>query len=222
MEEVPEELTCPISHDIMADPVTTMCGHTFERESITAWFRTRSTCPCDNTHLASKHLSPNFALKHAIAAYVQHRPVLAMKQQQEIDFALAVQLREEFLQAQQEKHPLSSASLSSDDRDREMANLKGEVIDLKDDMQKMKCQLDHVSDLVEKLTPPRNLPSFQRRKPGDARNDAVIWSESWSCLVLVFDFLLVLDLILILVLVLVLVLVLDVCLCPFLCLRVCL
>jgi hypothetical protein len=113
MEVVPEEFTCPISQEIMTDPVTTICGHTFERESITTWFRARSTCPCDNTHLASKHLSPNFALKHAIAAYVQHRPLLAMKQQQEIDFALAVQLREEFLQAQQEKHPLSSASSSS-------------------------------------------------------------------------------------------------------------
>jgi hypothetical protein len=50
--------------------------------------------------------------------------------------------------------------------DREMANLKGEVIDLKDDMQKMKRQLDHVSDLLAKLTSPRNLPSFQRQEPG--------------------------------------------------------
>jgi hypothetical protein len=114
MEEVPEEFTCPITQDIMTDPVTTICGHTFERQSITTWFRARSTCPCDNTHLASKHLSPNFALKHAIETYAQHRPLLAMKQQHETDFALAVQLREEFLQTQQEKHPLSSASSSSD------------------------------------------------------------------------------------------------------------
>jgi hypothetical protein len=105
---------CPITQDIMTDPVTTICGHSFEREAITTWFRARSTCPCDNTHLASKHLSPNFALKHAIETYVQHRPLLAMKQQHETDFALAVQLREEFLQTQQEKRPpLSSSSASS-------------------------------------------------------------------------------------------------------------
>jgi hypothetical protein len=54
-----------------------------------------------------KQLSPNFALKHAIETYVQHRLLLAMKRQHETDFALAVQLREEFVQTQ---HPLSSAS----------------------------------------------------------------------------------------------------------------
>jgi hypothetical protein len=41
---------------------------------------------------------------------MQHRPLLAMKQQHETDFVLAVQLRDNFLQTQQEKHPLSSAS----------------------------------------------------------------------------------------------------------------
>jgi hypothetical protein len=49
--------------------------------------------------------------------------------------------------------------------DREMANLKVEVMDLKDDMQQMKSQLDHLSNLLTKLTTPqaagspRNLPS---------------------------------------------------------------
>lgn len=35
--EVPSEFSCPISHEIMQDPVCLPCGHTFERESIEQW-----------------------------------------------------------------------------------------------------------------------------------------------------------------------------------------
>eukprot|EP00808_Paulinella_micropora_P010154 g18695.t1 len=64
--DVREEFICPITHEPMHDPVTTNCGHTFERKAIETWFQGHSTCPLDNNRLTDKHLSPNFALKQAI------------------------------------------------------------------------------------------------------------------------------------------------------------
>ena len=52
--EEPEEFLCPITQMIMRDPVTTICGHTFERESIVTWFRAHATCPYDNVRVESK------------------------------------------------------------------------------------------------------------------------------------------------------------------------
>jgi hypothetical protein len=107
MNNIPENYKCSITKDIMTDPVTTTCGHTFEKGAITTWFRSWSTCPYDDTDLASKHLSPNFDLKDAIAKYVQNEPLLfqltfAMQPQCQTDFSVAVQQREDFLREKED------------------------------------------------------------------------------------------------------------------------
>ena len=43
--EVPDALCCPISMEIMRDPVIAADGHTYERAEIEAWFANNRTSP---------------------------------------------------------------------------------------------------------------------------------------------------------------------------------
>ena len=43
--EPPKELVCPILHALMTDPVSTVDGHTFERQAIAKWLEQHSTSP---------------------------------------------------------------------------------------------------------------------------------------------------------------------------------
>jgi len=46
------DLTCPISLDIMEDPITTPCGHTFDRKSMMNLFSGhKKVCPLCRTNL---------------------------------------------------------------------------------------------------------------------------------------------------------------------------
>ena len=35
--EIPEEFLCPITQELMTDPVSTLDGHSYERKSISQW-----------------------------------------------------------------------------------------------------------------------------------------------------------------------------------------
>ena len=59
----PSDLTCPITCEIMLDPVCTTVGSTYERTAIMEWLRTHSTDPATNSVLTSKRLGPNTTLR---------------------------------------------------------------------------------------------------------------------------------------------------------------
>ena len=63
-----EHFICPISLEIMEDPVITTDGSSYERASIEAWFKKTDRDPLTNAIVASKVLIPNKALKSAILA----------------------------------------------------------------------------------------------------------------------------------------------------------
>ncbi|GAB2214234.1 hypothetical protein Droror1_Dr00018575 [Drosera rotundifolia] len=66
----PVDLRCPISLEIMVDPVTISTGHTYERKSIVKWFKGGNpTCPKTGERIVSFELVPNLALKRLIAQY---------------------------------------------------------------------------------------------------------------------------------------------------------
>lgn len=44
-EEIEEEFICPISQEMMSDPVVAADGVTYERESIHKWFQKHNTSP---------------------------------------------------------------------------------------------------------------------------------------------------------------------------------
>ncbi|XP_058111068.1 U-box domain-containing protein 1-like [Magnolia sinica] len=64
---VPDEFRCPISLDLMRDPVIVATGHTYDRSSIAQWINSgHHTCPKSGQKLIHTALIPNFALKSLI------------------------------------------------------------------------------------------------------------------------------------------------------------
>lgn len=63
---VPDGFVCPITRELMRDPVFCGDGHTYERDAISVWLMTHDTSPKTGCALASKALIPNFALFSAI------------------------------------------------------------------------------------------------------------------------------------------------------------
>ncbi|KAF5750748.1 putative ARM repeat superfamily protein [Tripterygium wilfordii] len=72
---VPSDFRCPISLELMRDPVVVMTGQTYDRESINLWIESgHNTCPKTGQTLAHNNLIPNLALKNLIAMWCrQHR-----------------------------------------------------------------------------------------------------------------------------------------------------
>ena len=46
--DIPEASICPLTLEVIRDPVIDACGHSYERHAITAWLRTHTTSPCTN------------------------------------------------------------------------------------------------------------------------------------------------------------------------------
>jgi hypothetical protein len=70
-----DSFLCPITREIMEDPVVAKDGHTYERESIEMWFRNNSRSPKTNSEISTE-LVPNYALKSAIEAMSELREAL--------------------------------------------------------------------------------------------------------------------------------------------------
>lgn len=63
----PDDFRCPISLEIMKDPVTLSTGHTYDLAAILKWFRAGNlTCPKTGEKLKSKDLVSNLVLKRII------------------------------------------------------------------------------------------------------------------------------------------------------------
>lgn len=66
----PDDFRCPISLEIMIDPVTIETGHTYDRSSILKWFRTGdSICPKTGSKLKNTVLVPNLVMRNLTQQY---------------------------------------------------------------------------------------------------------------------------------------------------------
>ena len=68
------EITCPLSLEIMEDPVIAADGHTYEREMIKRWFNENRRkeyikSPATGKNLSDRRLIPNQAIKKVIATW---------------------------------------------------------------------------------------------------------------------------------------------------------
>ena len=68
--EPPDALVCPISMELMRDPVMAMDGHTYERRNIERWLADHQTSPKTNEPLPSLTLVPNHAVKSMVQDYL--------------------------------------------------------------------------------------------------------------------------------------------------------
>ncbi|XP_058754653.1 U-box domain-containing protein 15-like [Vicia villosa] len=70
---IPHEFLCPITLEIMTDPVIVASGQTYERESIEKWFNSNhNSCPKTRQPLEHLQLAPNCALKNLIAEWCEN------------------------------------------------------------------------------------------------------------------------------------------------------
>ncbi|PKA57373.1 U-box domain-containing protein 25 [Apostasia shenzhenica] len=73
--QIPHNFRCPISLELMKDPVTVSTGQTYDRSSIESWVAMgNATCPVTRAPLADLTLIPNHTVRHLIQEWcVAHR-----------------------------------------------------------------------------------------------------------------------------------------------------
>ncbi len=76
---MPDDLLCPITHEIIIDPVIASDGHTYERVAIEEWFKTNDTSPF-NIHLPHKYLNHSIDIKNRIHNFLKEHPQYINKQ----------------------------------------------------------------------------------------------------------------------------------------------
>lgn len=67
--EIPSYFVCPISMQLMKDPVTISTGITYDRQSIEKWLFKNTTCPVTRHPLSAVDLTPNHTLRRLIQAW---------------------------------------------------------------------------------------------------------------------------------------------------------
>ncbi|CAI0474887.1 unnamed protein product [Linum tenue] len=68
---IPDDFRCPISLELMKDPVIVSTGQTYERTCIEKWLETHGTCPKTQQSLAGTTLTPNYVLRSLIAQWCE-------------------------------------------------------------------------------------------------------------------------------------------------------
>lgn len=65
-------ICCPITQEIMTDPVSTMDGYTFERKAISTWLETNSDSPLSRQPLTNKKLTTNWNCRKSIISLIDN------------------------------------------------------------------------------------------------------------------------------------------------------
>jgi STIP1 family protein 1 len=71
----PAHLLCPITLQVMTDPVITPSGETYERQAIEQWLETHGTDPQTRRPLTKEQLIPNRRLKETVEV---HKKTMAL------------------------------------------------------------------------------------------------------------------------------------------------
>ena len=72
-EHIPEDFLCPITFEIMEDPVICCDGHSYERAAIERWLTNHNTSPKTNAILQHHNVTANIALRGAIGSFLERR-----------------------------------------------------------------------------------------------------------------------------------------------------
>lgn len=84
--EPPEIFLCPITQDVMTNPVVAADGHTYERVAIVACFQKgQLDSPMTGVRLANLTLTENYSLKSAIHEFHQNRSKRQFEQERIIE-----------------------------------------------------------------------------------------------------------------------------------------
>ena len=69
-ESIPENFVCPLTLELMTDPLVSKHGHSFERTAVLKWLeKGNTTCPITRQPLTMSMLIPNVSLRLRIRAW---------------------------------------------------------------------------------------------------------------------------------------------------------
>lgn len=67
INSINDDFLCPISFELMYNPVILACGHSFEENNLKDWLaKGKLTCPCCNKEMKDRSYARNFTLKNII------------------------------------------------------------------------------------------------------------------------------------------------------------
>ena len=69
--DVPQSFICPITCEVMKDPVTAADGHSYEASAIMQWLASSNMSPLTGQPLPNKQLARSHALRNAIQEHEQ-------------------------------------------------------------------------------------------------------------------------------------------------------
>ncbi|WOK98191.1 E3 ubiquitin-protein ligase [Canna indica] len=78
MDNIPPFFLCPISLQVMEDPVTISTGVSYDRRSIARWLANHPTCPVTNQRLTDLTLTPNATLLRLIQSWFAGTEVISL------------------------------------------------------------------------------------------------------------------------------------------------
>ena len=75
----PAEFLCPLSQEVMGDPVKASDGKIYDRRNIEDWLKTYSTSPTTNAILQNKNLVAILALKQKIDDFKKDKNIVSFQ-----------------------------------------------------------------------------------------------------------------------------------------------
>lgn len=149
---------CPISQEVMREPVVTCDGQTYEKQNIQEWFRRGTqTSPLTNLPLDSKEVVPNLALRQAVADFnTKVCPVLReefenrkrLENRVEVLLQREVQLQQEIAGQDGRRDEAMQALLDSlEEREAEVVALRKGKEEVLKDMERLRQT--HQEELVQ-------------------------------------------------------------------------
>jgi len=67
--EPPEAYLCPLTKQLMVEPVCTADGHTYEKSAIETWLRDHQSSPLTGLRLPNKDLTPNLLMRSLLREF---------------------------------------------------------------------------------------------------------------------------------------------------------
>jgi WD40 repeat protein len=153
--KIPEEYLCPITHEIMTDPVVAADGQTYDRKSITEWFsRGHRKSPLTGSCLPNTNLMDNIALRKIIREYENKLPSEIQQRGVRLNLEKCIQQKEEMIKTLIEKIDhinLHQANTSTDmiyDIKKENLTLKKQINEQEEAILSLKKQNNEKGEVI--------------------------------------------------------------------------
>ena len=92
--DIPEDLICPITQEIMENPVVAADGHSYEQSEILEWLQKgKKVSPLTGEPLKHDTLIENHRLRAIISGFKERLPYFIREQQIKLDFDVASKMR---------------------------------------------------------------------------------------------------------------------------------